>query len=279
MSLLSTISSVLNKPFPEEESRFGAPKTVGLVSVFVVFVLYVFQPFGISTLEEGKFWICLGFGVMTFLAAVTYEFVVGQLFHLKASRGQWTFWKWIVNNFMLMLVISLANFLFARLVIFGYIQWEFFPDMMYGTLMIGVVPIILLGAWAMISQERRNLGVATELNNRSAQETSTEDLSEVSVFDIPLSKFRYAEALQNYVKIGYVDDDGHCVTKTERATLKQLLAEANRGNVVRSHRSFLVNRSAIISAEGNAQGLLLTLADCDISVPVSRSYVPAFRSN
>ena len=90
-------------------------------------------------------------------------------------------------------------------------------------------------------------------------------------------QIRYIEALQNYAKIGYINSTGQLIERTERATLKSILNEVEGSPIVKCHRSFLVNREAIISTSGNAQGLLLTLSDCDKTIPVSRSYVPAFR--
>ncbi len=72
-----SILKILNKPFPKEESRFCTPKTILTVSLFVVFVLYIFQPFGIAEIPSRKFLICLGFGIATFLSKYwKFNFVV-----------------------------------------------------------------------------------------------------------------------------------------------------------------------------------------------------------
>lgn len=73
MKWLNQLLNILYKPFPEQEGNFGAPKTTFLISLFITFFLYTFEPFGIETLESNKFWICLGFGSMTFLGALFYE--------------------------------------------------------------------------------------------------------------------------------------------------------------------------------------------------------------
>lgn len=251
-------------------------KIIGVVSLFVVFILFVFQPFGISTIESNAFWICLGFGVTTFLATALYEFVMEFVLHLKTPPEKWTFWKWILNNLGILLVISLANFLYARLWLFGYVDWSLFPHMLYGTLMIGIIPLLMIGGWALMKAEQKYQHIAERINQQPARSQATGG-GESSVFSIPLSRFRYAEALQNYVRIGYIDETGQFATKTERTTLKYILQKTKDSAIVRTHRSFLVNRNYILSAQGNAQGLLLSLADCDFAVPVSRSHVASFR--
>lgn len=277
MYLLETIVKTLNKPFPED-GRFGSIKNITVISVFVIFILYVFQPFGISTIESGKFLICLGFGSMTFMSSIIYEFIISQLFKLKGERGKWTFGKWILNNLAIMFFISLANFLYARILIIGYIEWELFPHMIYGTFMIGIIPIVVLGWLSLNKQEKKYQNIAEEINQQKVMNPSRNS-DEESIFDIPVSQIKFVEALQNYVQIGYFNFEGKFIKQTKRATLKQILNETQESSIVKCHRSFLVNRKAIISASGNAQGLLLQLSDCDTIIPVSRSYVSIFRNN
>lgn len=277
MKLLDTIKQIFNKPFPEQESSFGAPKTIVIISLFVVFFLYVFQPFGISQLESERFLICLGFGAMTFIAAVIFEFIVGSLLKLKGELEQWTFGKWVLYNLGAMLSISLANFLFVRTVLFGFIDWQLLPDMIYGTFMIGIIPIVVLGAFAVFLQERKYQSIAENINQHKNVNTQDTITDTVFLFDIPVSKIKYIEALQNYVTIGYLDSNNQFKKLTERGTLKQILEDISDCSIVKSHRSFLVNKEAVISITGNAQGLLLELSDSDRKIPVSRSYIPVFR--
>ena len=278
MEFFRNIVRHLNKPFPEQSSNFGEPKILAVLSLFVALFLFIFQPFGISTIESHKFLICLGFGAMTFLGTVIYEFIVGRVLNLKGELEKWTLGKWMLNNLGIMLVISLVNFLFARMVFFGFIQWNLFPAMMYGTFMIGIIPITVLGAFIVWQQERKYIGIAENMTLPPPLTALGQTQNESSLFQIPISKIRYIQGLQNYVTLCYVDEDGQLKKKTERATLKQILDELAGSSIIRSHRSFLVNRSAIISATGNAQGLLLRLENCEKEVPVSRTYVPLFRS-
>jgi two-component system, LytTR family, response regulator len=278
MEFLDKISQLLRKPFPEEESRFGHYRNITIISVFVAFFLYIFQPFGIATVPTGKFFICLGFGMMTFIGTVVFDFIVNQLLHFKGEREQFTFGKWMLNIFGIMLTISLANFLFARS-LFGTIRWEFFPQMLYGTFTVGIIPVVILGAISLLRQEKKYLNIADEINQKKDRYSNPSTTSDTTIFNIPTSQIRYIEALQNYVKIGYVSSNGQLQEQTERATLKGILDETQGCSIVRCHRSFLVNRDSINTISGNAQGLLLSVSDCDKMIPVSRSFVPVFRNN
>lgn len=278
MKLLNAVYKILNKPFPEQESRFGLVKITAIISLFVTFFLYIFQPFGISTLKSDKFLICLGFGGMTFIAAVIFEFIVGRVFKLKGKLENWTFGKWILYNLGVMLTISLANFLFARILLFGFIEWALLPQMVYGTFMIGIIPITVLGGLSLGLQERKYMNIAENINQQKSGIPGETLKDNRSLFGIPINHIKYVEALQNYVYIAHIDSEGQFKKTTERATLKHILKESSGSSIIKAHRSFLVNEGAIISITGNAQGLLLELSNSDRKIPVSRSYVSVFRS-
>lgn len=277
MRFFNTVIAVLNKPFPEQESSFGLLKINLIISVFVVFFLFVFRPFGISQLESNTFLFCAGFGLMTFLAALIFDILVGKVLKLKGELDQWTFGKWILYNLGAMLVISLANFLFARILIIGFIDWSLLPQMIYGTFMIGIIPIAVLGGVSILVQERKYQNIAKDIN-RTKKTTNSKGDENRTLFEIPLNRIKYVEALQNYVHIGHLDEDGQFKKITERATIKNVEEATSGSSIVKAHRSFLVNKKAIVHISGNAQGLLLQLSDCNKSIPVSRSYVAAFRN-
>lgn len=277
MKLLVSITQTLGKPFPEVDWISYAKILIGF-SLFVTFFLFIFEPFGLSTLQTNNFLISLGFGSMTLLGASAYELSVGQLLKLVGLKANWTFGKWVLNNLGIMLFISLANFMFSRLLIIGFIEWALFPTMLYSTFMIGTMPIVLIGHFLLAKQEKKYQSIAAEINQVKTPQSNDRSQNDVSVFDIPTSKIKYVEALQNYVKIGYVDSDGALKIQTERVTLKGILSKIGDSPVVKCHRSFLVNKEAIVRTEGNAQGLLLSLSECDKIIPVSRACVPTFRS-
>lgn len=279
MNSFDKIVQILRKPFPRVENWYSYFKILIIISLFVTFFLYVFQPFGISALESHKFLICLGFGSMTFLGALIYEFTVGQFLKLIGIRARWTFGKWILNNLGVAIFISFTNFLFIRILYFGFIQWELFPNMLYGTLMIGLVPIVVLGGVTLIKQEKKYQIIAEEINQKKTSTSNINNNHDLSIFDISASQIKYVEALQNYVKIAYMDGEDKLIVQTERATLKNILEEVEGSSIIKCHRSFLVNQEAIISTNGNAQGLLLSLSECDKIIPVSRSCVSIFRKS
>jgi len=266
------------KPFPQAENTFEFLRLLVYISLFVAFFLLVFQPFGIHLIEEQKVWICLGFGSMTFLGASVFEITIGRWMKAMGFRDNWTFYKWILYNAGALLLISLFNFIYIRLVFFGFIQWDLFPSMLYGTFMIGIIPLVILGGVYLNKEEAKFQSISQEINKKHTEPNATSPKEEeIIIYGILVAQIRYVEALQNYIKIGFIDTEGVQREQIERATLKNFAEQAAETPIIQCHRSFMVNRSAIISTSGNAQGLLLTLTDCDKVIPVARSRVNEFR--
>lgn len=151
--------------------------------------------------------------------------------------------------------------------------------MIYATLMIGIIPLGALGGLAIVIREKQNNSIAAHINERSQLRRSIPTDLDKLIYDIPMNRIRYVEAMQNYVYIAYLDAEGRLTKTLERTTLKSILELSADTTIYQSHRSFLVNREAIESVRGNAQGLLLKLSDSDKPIPVSRRFIPYFRDN
>lgn len=278
MLLVKKAKSLLTRPFPQEESWVDTLKIVSAISAFVFIFLYIFKPFGMHLAEgEGFLLLCLGFACVAFVSSIVYEFIALKVIRIKGGGMKFTFARWIVYFIGAILVISLANFIFVRMVLFDDIEWSLYPPMMKGTFAIGLFPAIFFGALALLRQERKYQSIAAEINQQTPSSKTSETNAKHAIFGIPVNEIRYVEAMQNYIKIGYLNADNTLQKHTERATLTGVIRDLSSDTILRCHRSFLVNRNAIISSEGNAQGLLLSLSDCDKKIPVSRSYVSAFK--
>lgn len=275
MPIFNTIVELFRKPFPLGENRYWYYKSLGVLSLFVSLFLFIYKPFGMHLLKTNALLLCFGFGSMTFLGGAVYEIIILQIRNLKKSKTPFTFGKWSLNNFGIILCISLANFLFARLVFFGFIDWSLYPIMLYATFMIGIIPLTFIGGYILVYQEKKQQNFISKNDVSKSFLSDTDQL----VFGIAIPQIKYVEALQNYVKIVYINREGQLKIQTERVTLKEIQSKVKGSSVMKCHRSYLVNTDAILHAEGNSQGLLLTLANCDSAIPVSRTWVSQFRKS
>ncbi|GAB5552399.1 MAG: LytTR family DNA-binding domain-containing protein [Saprospiraceae bacterium] len=278
MTWLHKTIQFLNRPFPEDERKVIYYRNLGFIGLFVAFFLYIFQPFGFHNTTSNKLLVALAYGAITLIAGVLYDITLGTLLRKYFIKNRLTLGKWVLNIMGIILMISLANFIFAQL-LEGSLEWHLFPKMIFATIAIGVFPVITLGAISMLRQEKKYQGIAQEINQKSiGRGHLVTNQSVQTIFGVPLNRVQYIEALQNYVRVVYLDEQEQLKEQIARATLKSILEEVAEGAIVRCHRSFLVNQELILSTSGNAQGLLLTLAGSDQEIPVSRSYVAAFRN-
>jgi hypothetical protein len=168
MRILHRIKHFLCKPFPQEESIFATFKIITFISGFVVTFLFIFKPFGLHLIELGLFLLCLGFGSVAFITSFIYELLIVKVLKLKGAGSRFNFGTWILYFFGAMFCISLANFVFVRLVIFDDIQWVLFPYMLRGTFAVGVFPVLVVCALALIGQEKKYQSIAEKINQQDS---------------------------------------------------------------------------------------------------------------
>jgi DNA-binding LytR/AlgR family response regulator len=81
----------------------------------------------------------------------------------------------------------------------------------------------------------------------------------------------YIESSDNYSSVVYLKDQN--IEKTLlRSSLTRLQSQIADENIVRTHRSFIVNLDHVIKVSGNAQGYKLHLKFTDFLVPVARKF-------
>lgn len=91
---------------------------------------------------------------------------------------------------------------------------------------------------------------------------------------VSLRDVLYLESEDNYVGINYLED-GQPGSHLIRSSLKRLEHLTAGTQLVRCHRSYIVNLSRVRSCRGNRQGLHLKLTGMSGIVPVSRKYADA----
>lgn len=92
---------------------------------------------------------------------------------------------------------------------------------------------------------------------------------------IDINNLIFAKAEGNYVEIYLKEDKVNRVVK--RTTMKDLESSLSSfTNIVKTHRSYLVNLFYVDQVDGNAQGYKLLLKDYDEPIPVSRNMIEKF---
>ena len=225
--------------------------------------------------------------------------VQGGLFIWISSKWNFeTYWKVsheMLANLLIPLLIGVSNYFHAQLLFHWPFVWQDLGRMLLHTEAVAFFPIVGMVAWDWDKLMRKHRGVADNLNeeqrmgaprelppahDRSPQVCLVGENQQEQLV-VYLDQLLYVTAAGNYVELAiYSKKEGKLQLTLLRASLKSVESQLSDWSerVRRCHRSYLVNCDKIIKAEGNAQGLVLSLNDSEHRVPVSRKYVEVFRS-
>ena len=288
--MINKLLTLLRSPYPSLVKRW---KSVIIPSLIVFLILFVLQPFGISMMGGYKFWVVLGYGVVSSLALSISTYLFPALFPRYHSEKNWTLGRELLGTLGACLLIAIGNCF--------YTAW---------VAVLAPFPIIFFLMWNRNLQLVRNLKEATEINyalakrentqkekirtrneeqieeGRAAEEVAEEETPMQLVFsggtkemlEVDAHTLFYVEAEGNYIRVAYSSAD-KMQQKLVRATMKQAEeAVAACSFIVRCHRAFLVNIRTVVKVDGNSQGYRLRLEGCTEEVPVSRGYAKEIKT-
>ena len=180
------------------------------------------------------------------------------------------------------ITISVANYAFT-LYLNGdsTVSFDQYFLMLGLTILIGLLPAIVIYFYDANIALKKKLERVRPINEHLDDDTSNSKVidwvlkvNDTETHHINIDSLLYAESNRNYVRLFFE----HGVETEIRLTLKQLEEKLSGFDfLIRCHRSFIVNMEKVHKASGNAQGYTLDLQNGDVSVQVSRSYLPVIK--
>ncbi|WP_299760229.1 LytTR family DNA-binding domain-containing protein [uncultured Pontibacter sp.] len=270
--------SLLSQPYPSRDPRFSRAFLQALLSGFLIsFILIVFQPFGSYNWHHPyKNVILAGYGVVA-VAVNLIDFAITQrLYKTYFTERSWTIWKEILRNmagFVLAGFFCVVYGYFAGLMPFSLMQITYMVAVCF---MVGAFPAVILillnyayllhkyGAPIQPAKPQA-IVVADEAILRLVAENEKDTLT------IPAGSLLYIAASDNYCTVFYHENEELQKTLL-RSSLSRLEGQLNATEIVRCHRSYIVNLNQVGKVTGNAQGYKLHFDALNEPVPVSRSY-------
>jgi hypothetical protein len=256
--------------------------------LFIAAFLYFFKPFGMHR-EPHPELVCLAYGGVTFFCCTTHNWFLTYALRIETDSPNWSLWKWSLSMLGLLVWIAVGNVcLMDWLYPHFQLTWASFLVMLRDTLLLGTIPVVVSGLLIQLRAARRFQAEAQTLDSKPKPEPNTEADEQTITFAVSAEQnqtltcdqIAYVQAMQNYVVVHYHTRSGGTEKMTVRDTISNTLQALVGSSVVRCHRSYLVNYAKVAQVEGNAQGLKLRLSGfADVSVPVSRSYVPEFKAH
>lgn len=280
----------LNQPYPVMSRRINY---VVISSLVILFVLGIFQPFGISGIANGKGLMLLGYVLVSAVGSSLVAYIFPLLFK-RFYTTNWTLGKNLLNFLFIILVISVGNTLFTLL----YIEKErnltasHVMDVSLAfliiTFLVGIVPVAIILFVQSNAALKQHLSEAQELNRKLSAKPAPAQPAYTSApltlagstkesIELHPEQLISLEACGNYVKVNYIDGD-KLRQKALRATIKQIEDQLTPYPfLLRCHRAFIINTEQIASVKGNTQGYRLVVNHLTAEIPVSRGYAKSLR--
>jgi hypothetical protein len=273
----------LTRLYPLASSWNQILKHNTFIGLFVGFFLIAFQPFNTHLWEAPyKNLLLAGYGLVSFSGATLAYAILFALYRPEQLERQWMIWKELVLEMSFLLLIALGNMLYSSVVIgFGQISAASLIQWLSVVALVGVIPIAVSILYKYERYTQLNQGTAQKLDRMLAQYHAPLQVSpdpvfvsenEKETFLCPLSDLLYLESADNYTCFVFLNE-GKLQKRLLRGPLRRFEQQAEpHAEMVRCHRSYLVNLRQVHQVSGNAQGYRLHLLNGAVEIPVSRQY-------
>ncbi|PKD43724.1 hypothetical protein CWD77_09195 [Rhodohalobacter barkolensis] len=263
-----------------------------MLAIIIPLFMYLFKPFDINY-EEHRFSfavIALIFGVVDSIVFFLSIILIQKLLPKFVEESKWTVLKELGLWAVILCSIGIANFFLRELVYVNpqnlsldYLLEEITHSYLFGFLVASLLTLVNLvylvlstshkaSDWDTVVHE-----INTSIRQPKSQSVTIEAESEQDIISFDIADFIFARVDGNYVEFYLKDEQKNINRYIKRNTLKRIEKQLRPfKNVIRVHRSFLINIDYITSVQGNAQGYRLTIDGLEEVIPVSRSYIHSF---
>jgi hypothetical protein len=272
---------ILQQPYPFPHKSVGVSLRKSLVEgAGVALFFVVFQPFGLNDWQHPhKLWVLIGFGAIVSVCTAFNRIILPALFPKFFNEQKWVVWKEIADVLFLLALISCANMFYSKF-FFQYIPLTLFGfiAMFFIVALVGLVPISFGVMSNYIYQLKKyNQTIVVQPNEITKQEEKAATLiklvaeNEKDIIELNNNDLFFIESSDNYSTVFY-QKDNTLQKELLRSSLTRLESQINLPNIVRCHRSYIVNLNKVEKVTGNAQGYKLHLKSAELTVPVARKY-------
>ena len=270
----------LNRPFPFIEKKNHRLIATVLFSVFIYVFLLIFQPFGISNIQYNKPIYIAGFFGITFIVLL-FSFLVAPIILPNIfDLDKWTIKKNIVFITIQFLVVTILNWVYNSTVGYGIVEQYNILFFVGITISVGIIPTLFLVYFIEKNLSQKNKHIATNFNKSIQQRTNKSENQKIKLLSqnndetiiIELKQLICIKAEGNYLKVFY-SDENEIKSKLIRNSIKNteehlIIFE----NIIRCHRSYIVNLDTVKRMSGNARNFNLHIENLEFTIPVSRSF-------
>ena len=252
------------------------------VSLFAVVFINIFKPFGSEDwMTKGKFtstqylaWstilVCMGMSIVAISRVIMYHYS-------KKPTHKITILKYICWIIIELLLLSAAFTILALITSYGGATrdpLEIYKNAMENTVFILFIPYMIVIMYLSYQDKSAKLRTIMEENigNKSTSFIAFRDERGVLRLTVAKENLLYIESADNYISIWYLKNN-QLKKQLLRLTLKELSAQLSETNVVRCHRSFMVNLDQVKVLRREKENMFIELGYQGVQeIPISKTY-------
>jgi len=277
---MNVLANWLRQPFRLLDTVRSRWKLIIFCGIFGCLFLNIFIPFNLNQwfnhVNAPLFVVLTFFPLAGMLALSLTQFVLRRLFNVQlATRGSFAGWM-LVDFFVISIAVHTVDILLLNM---PFLTLSEYLDNLKHTLLVVVLPYFI-GVLLLYLQQQLQVveELALKVNkpvDPVASVTITDENGKVAV-KMALQNIVYFKSEDNYVFL-YYKHAGELKKELIRTTLKRLEHELNAANLVRIHRSYMINSQNLVSAVKTSKGYQVKMDDApQHHLPVSATYHRAF---
>ena len=256
--------------------------SVFFVLIFSFFFMAIYTPFSNTSWIGVDTWRHLGMSVAFYIGALLFLYTSKFLMILVQRRRNIHLWVYVLWVFSEILILSLFYTIFTIAIVKDTPNSPMimvFSKALGCMILIMAIPYTIMTLYAAYKAKTEELellqyqlNLAT--NNQVAFPSliNLHDYNGVLKLTISADSLYYMESQDNYVKI-YYENQGKLLSYMLRCRTKAVEENLAETNMVRCHRSFMVNIIKINHIKKDGKSRYIVLSNPDIKpVPVSKSY-------
>lgn len=267
--------SFLNKNFSLLDKKEDRYLLIGVVFVFCIIFLNIFEPFNIGRWysDSGfiKFLRLSSYGLVIAIVFLFTQFPLRKFFNIAAFK---------FKTFLLWLFIEIALINLGYIILYGNPIGNFVNDLGF-SLKYTLLSIWLPYSFAILIVYYKNQREEIESLKTNANKPAEKrlivfkDENGKIKFSVVANDLLLLESTDNYVSVLYILQN-----KVQRIllrnTLKNMEEMLKENAIIRCHRSFMVNPSNVEFMQKEGKKLNIKIKHLDKSIPVSEKYSSPF---
>jgi len=246
------------------------------VGIFTYLFLCIFQPYGIHKIIVTNHWLIAGYGILVSFCLFISYFLIPKIFPHYFNVQLWTIKKEISFLFITFLIISTFNYFYHNYFVANYLTEFSYFKFIFLVLSIAIFPVALIIFIVERYFYKKNIQVTNTPISLDTQVQEFVTIPSDNIKEKPLTlavdDILFAQSNNNYTTIVFVKNS-KIQQELIRITLKKLETFlTDYPQLIRCHRSFLINKKQILRTEGNMRSLKIKLKHTDHVIPVSRTF-------